>query len=98
MPTYEYRCRACEHAFERMQGITEAPVRTCPKCSKRKVERLISSGGGLIFKGSGFYITDYRSQGYKDRAKADVEAAKPPSKAPEAPKPGKPAKPQETPN
>ena len=77
MPTYEYRCKACAHAFERMQGITEAPVRTCPKCSKRKVERLISSGGGLIFKGSGFYITDYRSKGYQDKAKADSDAAKP---------------------
>ena len=77
MPTYEYACKACGHAFERMQGMTEAPVRTCPKCGKRRVQRLISSGGGLLFKGSGFYITDYRSQGYKDKAKADVEPAKP---------------------
>ena len=93
MPTYEYECKACHHAFERMQGMTEAPVRTCPKCGKRRVQRLISSGGGLIFKGSGFYITDYRSQGYKDKAKADSEASKPKPAAekpkPPAPKPAK---------
>ena len=79
MPTYEYHCKACGHRFERMQPMSEPPVRTCPKCAKRKVERLISSGGGLIFKGSGFYITDYRSQGYKDKAKAETEAARAPA-------------------
>ena len=93
MPTYEYRCKACGHAFEHMQPMSSPPLRTCPKCSKRKVERLISSGGGLIFKGSGFYVTDYRSQGYKDKAKADTEAAKPketaPSKADAKPAPEK---------
>ncbi len=60
MPTYEYRCRACAHEFERFQKISDAPVRTCPACKKRRVERLISSGGGLVFKGPGFYATDYR--------------------------------------
>ena len=93
VPTYEYACRACGHAFERMQGISEAPVRTCPKCGKRRVQRLISSGGGLLFKGSGFYITDYRSQGYKDKAKADSDAAKPKEKPAEKPKPETPKKP-----
>ena len=95
MPTYEYHCKACGHRFERMQPMSEPPVRTCPKCAKRKVERLISSGGGLIFKGSGFYITDYRSQGYKDKAKADSDAAKPPAAPPKAeakPKESKPEK------
>ena len=94
MPTYEYRCRACGHAFERMHPMADPPVRTCPKCSKPRVERLISSGGGLLFKGSGFYITDYRSQGYKDRAKADSDAAKPKEKAPEAAKPEAPKTPK----
>jgi len=71
MPTYEYRCDACRHEFEKFQSITSAPIKKCPKCGKNKVKRLISSGAGLIFKGSGFYITDYRDAGYKDKAKAD---------------------------
>ena len=77
MPTYEYACKACRHRFERLQMMSDAPVRTCPKCGKRKVDRLISGGGGLLFKGSGFYITDYRSKGYQEKAKADSEASKP---------------------
>jgi len=60
MPTYEYRCGACGHEFERFQKITDDPVRTCPECGEREVERLISPGGGLVFKGPGFYATDYR--------------------------------------
>ncbi len=60
MPTYEYRCKACGHEFERFQKISDRPVRTCPECKKRRVERLISTGGGVVFKGSGFYATDYR--------------------------------------
>ena len=60
MPTYEYECRHCGHAFERFQGINEDPIEECPEC-KGKVRRLISSGGGLVFKGPGFYATDYRS-------------------------------------
>ncbi|MCL7960248.1 MAG: zinc ribbon domain-containing protein [marine benthic group bacterium] len=62
MPTYEYECRECGHAFERFQGINEDPISLCPEC-KGKVRRLISSGGGLVFKGPGFYATDYRSGG-----------------------------------
>lgn len=61
MPTYEYRCEACGHEFERFQNINDAPVRTCPECGEKKVQRLISQGGGLVFKGPGFYATDYRS-------------------------------------
>ena len=71
MPTYEYKCDACGEAFEKFQPITAAPVKKCPKCGKSQVRRLISGGGGMIFKGSGFYITDYRSEGYQNSAKAD---------------------------
>src|SRR2546423_4216420 len=71
MPTYEYKCDACGHQFERFQSIMADPVRRCPECGKAKVRRLISSGAGLIFKGSGFYITDYRDKSYADKAKAE---------------------------
>ena len=71
MPTYEYKCTACGHAFEQFQSITAAPVKRCPQCGKAKVKRLVSTGAGLIFKGSGFYITDYRDSSYKDKAKAE---------------------------
>jgi putative FmdB family regulatory protein len=72
MPTYEYECQKCGHRFEEFQSIKAEPLRKCPKAScKGKVKRLISSGGGLLFKGSGFYTTDYRSESYKQGAKAD---------------------------
>ena len=74
MPTYDYRCDACGHAFEHFQSMTADPIRRCPKCRKLKVKRLIGTGAGLLFKGSGFYITDYRDQGYKDKAKAESGA------------------------
>lgn len=74
MPTYEYECPDCDHRFERFQSITARPVRRCPACGRRRVKRLIGAGGGLIFKGSGFYTTDYRSEDYTKRAKADKEA------------------------
>jgi putative FmdB family regulatory protein len=70
MPTYEYQCDACQHKFELFQSIKADPVRKCPECGKVKVRRLVSGGGGIIFKGSGFYCTDYRSDGYKTAAKA----------------------------
>ncbi len=70
MPTYEYECRSCHHRFEKLQSIRSKPAATCPRC-KRKARRLISSGTSLLFKGSGFYITDYRSSDYKKRAEAD---------------------------
>lgn len=60
MPTYDYECDACGHGFEKFQSITAKPVRTCPECGKRKVRRLIGTGAGVIFKGSGFYQTDYK--------------------------------------
>lgn len=75
MPTYEYACPDCEHQFEAFQSITAKPIRKCPECGKRKVERLISGGAGLLFKGSGFYITDYRSDNYKSAAKKDSDSS-----------------------
>jgi putative FmdB family regulatory protein len=71
MPTYDYHCPDCGHKFEKFQSMTSARIKECPKCHKKKVHRLIGAGAGLIFKGSGFYITDYRSEGYKEKAKAD---------------------------
>ena len=62
MPTYEYACSACGHRFEEFQSIKAAPTKKCPVCKKNKVQRLISAGAGFIFKGSGFYETDYRSE------------------------------------
>ena len=76
MPTYEYRCDACGHGFEKFQPITAAPVRECPKCKKRKVRRVITGGAGFLFKGSGFYQTDYRSKSYAEAAKKDSPAKK----------------------
>ena len=64
MPTYEYKCRKCQHEFEEFQSISAEPVKICPEC-KGQVERIISGGVGLIFKGSGFYITDYKRAGEK---------------------------------
>lgn len=84
MPTYDYRCAACGHALEIFHGISEKPRRTCPKCKKPKLERLISAGAGIVFKGSGFYQTDYRSKSYSEGAKKDSSAASAPSAAPEA--------------
>jgi putative FmdB family regulatory protein len=70
MPTYEYECTACGHVFEKFQSIKDEPLKRCPKC-KRKVRRLLGAGAGLIFKGSGFYITDYRKPGYAEKAKSE---------------------------
>ena len=84
LPTYEYKCDACGHAFEKFHSITAMPIKKCPSCGKNKVRRLISAGAGMIFKGSGFYITDYRSDGYKDAAKKADEASKPAETTPAA--------------
>ncbi|MBN2446261.1 MAG: zinc ribbon domain-containing protein [Phycisphaerae bacterium] len=70
MPTYDYLCDACGHKFEQFQSITAKPLVKCPECGKRKLQRLIGIGGGVIFKGSGFHQTDYRSDSYKQGAKA----------------------------
>lgn len=71
MPTYDYVCDACEHAFESFQSMSAKPHRKCPECGKSKLRRLIGTGAGVIFKGSGFYETDYRSESYKKSADAD---------------------------
>ena len=65
MPTYDYICESCGSRFEQFQSITAKPLRKCSKCGKNKLKRLIGAGAGVIFKGSGFYETDYRSEGYK---------------------------------
>ena len=74
MPTYEYRCRACGKTSEIFHSMADAPKRKCPLCGKLKLERLIGSGGGILFRGSGFYETDYRSESYKQAAEADKPA------------------------
>lgn len=71
MPTYDYECDACGHAMEVFQGINDPVKRKCPECGKQKLRRLFGSGAAIVFKGSGFYQTDYRSEGYKKAAKAD---------------------------
>ncbi|MCA9050136.1 MAG: zinc ribbon domain-containing protein [Planctomycetaceae bacterium] len=75
MPTYEYRCSACEHRWEEFQSMTADPTKKCPECGKNKAERMISAGGGIIFRGSGFYQTDYRSESYKKGASAESKAS-----------------------
>lgn len=75
MPTYDYECAKCGHEFELVQKMTDAPRKQCPKC-RGKVQRKIGTGAGIIFKGSGFYITDYRSDDYQKKAKAETETAK----------------------
>lgn len=75
MPTYEYVCEACSHEFEAFQSITAAPLKKCPKCNKMKLRRKIGMGAGVLFKGSGFYATDYRSSSYKQAAKAEAAAS-----------------------
>jgi len=71
MPTYDYACDSCKHEFEQFESITAQPQKKCPKCKKNKLRRLFGAGGGLIFKGSGFYQTDYRPDSYKKAAEAD---------------------------
>lgn len=71
MPTYEYICDNCQHQFEKFQSIKARPIRKCPKCGKPSVQRLIGAGAGIIFKGSGFYETDYRSESYKKAAESE---------------------------
>ena len=71
MPTYEYECQKCGKAFEKFQSMSEKPLKTCPTC-KGHVKRLIGRGAGIIFKGSGFYSTDYRTENYKSSAKKET--------------------------
>lgn len=80
MPLYEYECQKCGYVFEERQSITAEPLKRCPRC-RGKVQRLISSNVHVLFKGNGFYCTDYRSEEYKKRAKEEREAGKPAAKS-----------------
>ena len=99
MPTYEYVCEKCGREFEKIQSIKDAPLKVCPRelCGKKKwgrgpVKRKIGAGGGLLFKGGGFYITDYRSKNYQESAKKDSAPATPSAAKTETkPAPAKPA-------
>jgi putative FmdB family regulatory protein len=71
MPTYDYKCDACEHEFELFQSIKADPIKKCPECGRAKVRRLIGPGAAIVFKGSGFYKTDYRSESYKKAASSE---------------------------
>lgn len=105
MPTYDYRCNACEHEFELFQSMSASHKRKCPECGKNALERLIGTGAAVMFKGSGFYETDYRSESYKKAAKAESDGGaaksdsagdKKPATSAEA-KPAKGEKPASTP-
>lgn len=74
MPTYDYKCSACGHQWELFQSIKANPIKKCPECGKQKAQRVIGPGAGIIFRGSGFYQTDYRSDSYKKDAAADKKA------------------------
>jgi putative FmdB family regulatory protein len=74
MPTYDYVCDACDHQFEEYQSIMAKPLKKCPECGRKKLRRLIGPGAAIIFKGSGFYKTDYRSESYKKSAAASGSA------------------------
>ncbi|QDT05943.1 Zinc ribbon domain protein [Rubripirellula lacrimiformis] len=76
MPTYDYECEACGHALEVFQGINDPMLKKCPECKKLKLKRQFGTGAAIVFKGSGFYQTDYRSEGYKKAAAADSKSEK----------------------
>jgi len=75
MPTYDYQCTACDHQFEEFQSISAPVKRKCPQCGELKLKRLIGAGAAVVFKGSGFYQTDYRSESYKKRAAEDTSSS-----------------------
>jgi putative FmdB family regulatory protein len=77
MPTYDYVCKSCDHRFEEFQSMSAKVLRTCPKCGKKSLERLIGIGAGVLFKGGGFYETDYRSESYTKSAEAEKKASEP---------------------
>ncbi len=107
MPTYDYKCKACDHRWELVQPMAASPVKACPHCGKRTAERLIGMGAAVLFKGSGFYQTDYRSESYKKAAEADSKSSTPattdasattkPAESAAATKPSEAAKPAEAP-
>ena len=75
MPTYDYECDACDHAWEMFQKMSDDPIKKCPSCGKKKARRLFGTGAAIVFKGSGFYETDYRSDSYKKGEKAEKKGA-----------------------
>jgi len=81
MPTYDYQCTACDHQFEEFQAINAPVKRKCPECGELKLKRLIGAGAAVVFKGSGFYQTDYRSESYRKRAAEDKPAGSTASKS-----------------
>lgn len=89
MPTYEYRCDSCTHQFDELQSFSDPPLTKCPKCGKKKLRRLFGTGAAVLFKGSGFYQTDYRSESYKSGEKKDTEASKPATSTETSAKSGK---------
>jgi putative FmdB family regulatory protein len=86
MPTYDYVCEACNHEFELFQSIKDGAKRKCPECGRQKLRRLIGPGAAIVFKGSGFYQTDYRSESYKKAAAADKPSADKPAGTADKPK------------
>ena len=96
MPTYDYVCDGCNHAFEEWQSFKDDALTKCPKCKKKKLRRLFGGGAAILFKGSGFYETDYRSESYKSAAKAD-EAPKADAKPADGAKTDAPASPPPAP-
>jgi putative FmdB family regulatory protein len=93
MPTYDYKCGACGHTFDELQSFSEPPLTKCPECKKNKLQRLFGGGGAIIFKGGGFYETDYRRAGEKppagDSAPSESKETKAETPAPAADKPAK---------
>jgi len=77
MPTYEYECASCAHKFDFFQSMSADVLTKCPECKKNKLKRLMGTGSGIIFKGSGFYATDYRSESYRKAEKQDKKSASP---------------------
>ncbi len=81
MPNYDFECESCGHRFEAFQSFSESPLKTCPSCNKDTLRRLFGTGAAILFKGSGFYETDYRSDSYKNAAKQEQDSQKSPQKS-----------------
>ncbi len=94
MPTYDYECEACGHTLEYFQGINDPMLKKCPECKKQKLKRLFGTGAAIVFKGSGFYQTDYRSEGYKKAAAAESKSESPASEGKSDAKPKSESKPK----
>lgn len=96
MPTYDYRCDACGHSLELFQAMSEAPKRKCPECGSLKLKRIIGAGAGILFRGSGFYQTDYRSESYKKGKAAEKQGESSDAPKPDGEKPKPDAKKTDT--